>query len=573
MIRALLGAAIAVALHLPACGGDPAGEPSPGTPCLPSCTFKACGDDGCGGTCGECPAGHDCRVGQCLAGAGADVIGGDATGGDVGGGDASGGPADTDQDGIDDRLDNCPTVYNPDQVDLDGDGRGDACDPDIDGDGADNVIDCAPRNPAVSPFAPELCGDGVDNDCDSATDEEGAADCQDFFVDRDGDGAGDPLTRRCLCAPEGDHRVLVGGDCDDDAQAISPLLPEICDDIDNNCNLLVDEGCDDDGDGYCDDAMAMVGAPAVCPHGGGDCNDYWAEINPGMPEIPGDQLDNNCDGVYEGEGGGAPIEPNCTGACTGSTVGAMLCAMEICYPNLVLASSLTSPTGSSLTGHWTALSRWGPASNDLAPRAGGSYAILGTGPWNAVDHTFAQGSFASGFDPYSSSGDAIYDAAALRLILKAPPGATGFSLDYIFMSAEYEEFIGSQFNDKFYIVLKAPQTTGNLNQIINFTSCTNPGAYHDFVHEGQPRCFIAVNTAFSEPCSNAQTNIAGTGHQCPYGSSSGWLQTSWPIAPNEQFELIFHIHDTADSYYSSHVILDNFRWEGGTFTPGTVSHH
>src|SRR5690606_22378984 len=152
------------------------------------------------------------------------------------------------------------------------------------------------------PFAPELCGDGVDNDCDSATDEEGAADCQDFFVDRDGDGAGDPLTRRCLCAPEGDHRVLVGGDCDDDAQAISPLLPEICDDIDNNCNLLVDEGCDDDGDGYCDDAMAMVGAPAVCPHGGGDCNDYWAEINPGMPEIPGDQLDNNCDGVYEGEG-------------------------------------------------------------------------------------------------------------------------------------------------------------------------------------------------------------------------------------------------------------------------------
>jgi len=37
--------------------------------------------------------------------------------------------ADADADGLSDGADNCPEVYNPDQNDLDGDGIGDACDP------------------------------------------------------------------------------------------------------------------------------------------------------------------------------------------------------------------------------------------------------------------------------------------------------------------------------------------------------------------------------------------------------------------------------------------------------------
>lgn len=45
--------------------------------------------------------------------------------------DAQGGEgADSDGDGIDDPVDNCPSHANPSQVDADMDGRGDACDPD-----------------------------------------------------------------------------------------------------------------------------------------------------------------------------------------------------------------------------------------------------------------------------------------------------------------------------------------------------------------------------------------------------------------------------------------------------------
>lgn len=39
-------------------------------------------------------------------------------------------PPDADQDGILDPNDNCPAISNQDQADTDGDGIGDACDPD-----------------------------------------------------------------------------------------------------------------------------------------------------------------------------------------------------------------------------------------------------------------------------------------------------------------------------------------------------------------------------------------------------------------------------------------------------------
>ena len=48
---------------------------------------------------------------------------------------------DVDADGIIDVEDNCPEDSNPGQLDLDGDGLGDVCDRDADGDGfADDLI-------------------------------------------------------------------------------------------------------------------------------------------------------------------------------------------------------------------------------------------------------------------------------------------------------------------------------------------------------------------------------------------------------------------------------------------------
>ncbi|HKN93897.1 MAG TPA: thrombospondin type 3 repeat-containing protein [Thermoleophilaceae bacterium] len=51
---------------------------------------------------------------------------------------------DADRDGVLDDFDNCKGVANPDQLDTDHDGAGDACDGDLDGDGVPNAQDRCP---------------------------------------------------------------------------------------------------------------------------------------------------------------------------------------------------------------------------------------------------------------------------------------------------------------------------------------------------------------------------------------------------------------------------------------------
>lgn len=57
---------------------------------------------------------------------------------------------DSDGDGAEDKTDNCPLLANHDQGDRDGDGRGDACDDDRDGDAVPNASDGCPDQGVAS---------------------------------------------------------------------------------------------------------------------------------------------------------------------------------------------------------------------------------------------------------------------------------------------------------------------------------------------------------------------------------------------------------------------------------------
>lgn len=75
---------------------------------------------------------------------------------------------DTDGDGIDDVLDNCPVDANPDQENFDNDQLGDLCDPDDDNDGIPDEDDAFPLDPdESSDFDEDLIGDNADTDDDN----------------------------------------------------------------------------------------------------------------------------------------------------------------------------------------------------------------------------------------------------------------------------------------------------------------------------------------------------------------------------------------------------------------------
>jgi hypothetical protein len=300
--------------------------------------------------------------------------------------------------------------------------------------------------------------------------------------------------------------------------------------------------------------------------------------------------DGDADGDTDVSTETGPIIPDCSGCSgVGTNLPAMLCAIDLCDPNTVIGQDYHSPTNSTLAGTAEGVAHFGSPSNDLAPLLNGSYALMATGPATGTDHSQDMGG-GSTQDPFAGDGYPIYDAYEWKLQLKAPPGAHGFQVHYVFFSAEYDEYVGSQYNDKFYIFLEAGSTGGGQKTVINYTDCRNPSQYTDFTGpdcdtQSGTCCYIAINTSLSECCwydncpdGTWTTDLAGTGFSCAAGqfqdsastgSSTGWLKTEWPINPGEEFTLTFHIHDTSDGVLDSEAILDKVLFVGSV-DQGTV---
>ena len=232
-------------------------------------------------------------------------------------------------DEVCDGVDNdCDGVIDPDDAadaaewfpDSDGDGFGSglggrACTPPSDS--APNDLDCDDADAAVHPDSSEAC-DGIDNDCDGMIDD--ADDSLDpasrtaFYADTDDDGFGTPSDVTEACDLPTGH-VVDATDCDDLDPAVHPDASEVCDDVDNDCDGLVDadddsvdpatwrtfyEDLDADGYGSSSGGREACSTPVGAAASGDDCDDTNPAVNPAAVEVcDAADVDEDCDGLVD----------------------------------------------------------------------------------------------------------------------------------------------------------------------------------------------------------------------------------------------------------------------------------
>lgn len=134
------------------------------------------------------------------------------------------------------------------------------------------------------------------------------------------------------------------------------------------------------------------------------------------------------------------------------------------------------------------------------------------------------------FSPSGTAGD----RATLSVTFTVPAGMSRLNFWFRYMSAEFPEYVGSQYNDRLSI-----------------------SAIRNGVREEVSRS--SVNSTLFEPATS--TNAGGTGYEVsinnrPTGGLTEWLPVVVPVTPG-QMSLEFSIEDVGDGIYDSQVVVSS----------------
>ena len=480
---------------------------------------------------------------------------------------------------------------------------------------------------ATPAHAEPVCGGG---ECATGDCEPGYADCNgdpNDGCESDGD---------CDCEPGAiqecytDRPETMGvGACANGMQACNEFgtawgpcegeitpADEICaNTVDDDCDGTVDEDPDSDGDGF-----------TAC---GGDCCDEQGPecanpelVNPGAFEVDGNTVDDDCDGTVDN-----PLPP-CDAGLASNTNDELdyARAIDLCQFTDEVPDDPEDAVWGVIEGEFTLAGGSGVPSansrslrdgfgNNIDNRFGDRLAVLSTGRAadNAGDTNPGWQPFQTGqamgtqsvlpTDWYVLNGNDVpnapgcpgplnstaFNPVSLRLMLRVPTNANSFSVDMFFFSAEYPEYVCTEFND-FFVTLVDSTDANNPDDLniaiyddgvdtwplgVNILSAAN-GLFTACSDGTISQCGTPEN--YTGCTSNADLDGTGfdidgqTQFTCDYGGEAGggtgWLAMSGNVTPGEIMEIRFIIWDSSDELFDSLVLLDNWQWSVQASEPG-----
>jgi hypothetical protein len=330
------------------------------------------------------------------------------------------------------------------------------------------------------------------------------------------------------------------------------------------------EGVDLDGDGW------SVADGDCCDSPADGCGPEAPWINPGAFEIPATGLDEDCDGTVDNV---LPSDCSTAPKLTGLTGSDLARALDLCPTTVsdpppaerrwgVLQADLLRATGNDSDTNlvnFQAAVFTGFGTNNT-PVANATMAALATKTardagdpgFQEVEAEPAWVDFRVAPLHYEVPGcpagpfDAV-NSARLRLLVRVPTNAVGFTFQSSFFSAEFPEQC-QQYDDHALALLTglAPGIPADHNILLDST-----GNYVTSNH-----VFYQVCTPVAgQTCPLGSAGLAGTGFDVNQtGGGTSWVTTSGPLVGGEDILLEIHLFNLVDGVNNDLLLLDGFEW-------------